>query len=70
MGADTSEFPVVRAVALIVAHVLSLVRLGSKPPAIWQISARVPPPGAVDVQAGQQVQLGFSPDEAICVPER
>ena len=31
MSADTTAFPVVRGVALILAHVPSLVRLGSKP---------------------------------------
>lgn len=69
MRADTSAFPVVRAVALILAHVPSL-QLRCHAAGVGQILARVNPRDAADVQAGQQVRLGFAPEEAICVPER
>jgi hypothetical protein len=71
MSAETSSFPVVRSVAVILAHVPSLVPLGSKPPAILGVLGRPDKRrDAMDVQAGQRIQLGFSPEEAVCVPER
>ena len=60
----------------VAAEVLDVVYLGDTTQlrchaaGVGQILARVNPRDAADIQAGQQVRLGFAPEEAICVPER
>jgi hypothetical protein len=38
--------------------------------AVGRVLARVNPRDAANVQTGQEVRLGFTPHEAICIPER
>jgi putative spermidine/putrescine transport system ATP-binding protein len=60
----------------IAAEVVDVVYLGEttqlrcQSPGLGQIVARVDPRAAADLQAGQQVRLGFAPQETVCVPDR
>jgi betaine reductase len=73
MSADTSAFPVVRAVALILAHVPSLVRLGSKPmrelrsleEALARLGPRLRDHSAATAYAPNQVFIGNLAPEAL-----
>ena len=58
------------------AEVIDVVYLGDttelrcRAADVGRVVARVSPRAADEVQPGQQVRLGFAPEDAICVPER